>query len=75
VELYPNSLNTPSWRGVQLKRRDNSTFIGNDIMSTKFLGRIWPLLLYLRKLLTHSTSLDFSCFRMPESRKEEEEGE
>jgi hypothetical protein len=26
VELYLYSLNTPSWRGAQLKHRDNFTF-------------------------------------------------
>jgi hypothetical protein len=26
VELYLNSPSTPSWRGAQLKRRDNFTF-------------------------------------------------
>jgi hypothetical protein len=26
VELYLHSLNTPSWRGAQLKHRDNFTF-------------------------------------------------
>jgi hypothetical protein len=27
VELYLNSPNTPSWRGAQLKHRDNFTFL------------------------------------------------
>jgi hypothetical protein len=27
VELHLHSLNTPSWRGVQLKHRDDFTFI------------------------------------------------
>jgi hypothetical protein len=26
VELYPHSPNAPSWRGAQLKHRDNFTF-------------------------------------------------
>jgi hypothetical protein len=27
VELYLHSPNTPSWRGAQLKHRDNFTFV------------------------------------------------
>jgi hypothetical protein len=31
VELYLHSPNTPSWRGAQLKYRDNFTFIEVNI--------------------------------------------
>jgi hypothetical protein len=30
VELYIHSPNTPSWRGAQLKHRDNFTFTFTD---------------------------------------------
>jgi hypothetical protein len=41
VELYLHSLNTPLWRGAQLKHRDNCTFtftvLGIDFSSMNYL--------------------------------------
>jgi hypothetical protein len=38
VEVYPHFPNTPSWRGAQLKYRDNFTFTFQVISSIQVLG-------------------------------------
>jgi hypothetical protein len=35
MEIYIHSLNTPSWRGAQLKHRDNFTFAFYEKKMTK----------------------------------------
>jgi len=39
VELYLHSPNTPSWRGAQLKHRDNFTFY--LYLYTPCLSAVW----------------------------------
>jgi len=55
VELYLHSLNTPSWRGAQLKHRDNFTFI----------SRLnWSPYLYVLLELSHPTASEKQCNEM-----------
>jgi hypothetical protein len=70
VELYLNSPNTPSWRGAQLKHRDNFTFtltnsIGQNILEKLTVTQLvkkFPAFYGTRRIITvFTTTQPRSC--------------
>jgi hypothetical protein len=72
VELYLHSSNTPSWRGAQLKHRDNFTFVGlTGILKLLYFCFIYSCILYkfinphFTECSMHSESIEYTCSPKP----------